>query len=74
VTTLLAIPNVSEGRNRKAIDQLATAFATAGTRVLDVHWDPDHHRSVFTLAGGPGQLAQTVLNGAREVVATAALH
>ena len=29
-------------------------------RLLDVHPDPDHHRSVFTLAGEPGSLARRV--------------
>ena len=64
--TLLAVPNVSEGRDQAAIDKLAEAF---DARLLDIHSDPDHHRSVFTLAGDPGQLAGAVLNGAREAVA-----
>ena len=34
-------------------------------RLLDVHSDPDHHRSVFTLAGEPGQLARAVAGGGR---------
>jgi glutamate formiminotransferase/glutamate formiminotransferase/formiminotetrahydrofolate cyclodeaminase len=34
-----------------------------------VHTDPDHHRSVFTLAGAPGTLAAHVLAGAREAIA-----
>jgi glutamate formiminotransferase/glutamate formiminotransferase/formiminotetrahydrofolate cyclodeaminase len=38
-------------------------------RLLDVHSDPDHHRSVFTLAGAPGRLAETVRDGAREAIA-----
>jgi glutamate formiminotransferase len=63
--TLLAIPNVSEGRDRAAIDAIAGAF---GARLLDVHSDTDHHRSVFTLAGEPGSLAQTVANGAAEAM------
>jgi glutamate formiminotransferase/glutamate formiminotransferase/formiminotetrahydrofolate cyclodeaminase len=63
--TLLAIPNVSEGRDQDAIDAIANAF---DARLLDVHTDPDHHRSVFTLAGDPGDLAQAVLKGAAEVV------
>ncbi len=33
-----------------------------------MHCDPDHDRSVFTLAGGPGQLAKAVLQGARETL------
>ena len=45
---------------------MATAF---GPGLLDVHTDPDHNRSVFTLSGSPGDLAQTVLAGAREAVA-----
>ena len=61
-TTLLAVPNFSEGRDKAAIDAIGAAF---GTPPLDVHFDPDHHRTVFTLAGAPGQLAQAVLAGAR---------
>ena len=63
--TLLAIPNVSEGRDRTAIDAIASAF---DARLLDVHFDTDHHRSVFTLAGEPGELAQVVANGAAEAI------
>ncbi len=61
MTRLLAIPNVSEGREDTAIDAIAEAF---GEQLIDVHRDPDHHRSVFTLAGGPGTLAPAVLAGA----------
>jgi glutamate formiminotransferase / 5-formyltetrahydrofolate cyclo-ligase len=64
-TTLLAIPNVSEGRDRDVIEAVGAAF---DGRLLDIHSDPDHHRSVFTLAGAPGELAGTVLNGAAEAV------
>jgi len=62
---MLAVPNVSEGRDAEAIDAIAGAF---GGRVLNVHSDPDHHRSVFTIAGAPGHLAHAVLAGAREAV------
>ena len=67
--TLLAVPNVSEGRDLEALDAIGAAFEAGGARVLDRHTDPDHHRSVFTLAGEPGALAAAVLNGAREAVA-----
>jgi glutamate formiminotransferase / 5-formyltetrahydrofolate cyclo-ligase len=63
--TLLAVPNVSEGRDSAAIRTLATAF---DARLLDVHADADHHRSVFTLAGRQGELAGSVLSGAAEAV------
>jgi glutamate formiminotransferase/glutamate formiminotransferase/formiminotetrahydrofolate cyclodeaminase len=69
VTTLLAVPNVSEGRDRAALEAIGDAFAVGGARVLDVHADPDHHRAVFTLAGAPGTLAHAVLAGAREALA-----
>jgi glutamate formiminotransferase/glutamate formiminotransferase/formiminotetrahydrofolate cyclodeaminase len=66
---LLAIPNVSEGRDPAVIDAIGQAFASGGARLLDVHADPDHHRSVYTLAGGPGDLAQALVAGAREAIA-----
>jgi glutamate formiminotransferase / 5-formyltetrahydrofolate cyclo-ligase len=65
VTTLLAVPNVSEGRDGAVIESIRDAF---GVPVLDVHSDPDHHRTVFTMSGAPGWLAQAVLKGAIEVV------
>jgi glutamate formiminotransferase / 5-formyltetrahydrofolate cyclo-ligase len=67
---LIAVPNVSEGRDPLVLATIGDAFATAtaGARVLDVHSDPDHHRSVFTLAVAPGQLAAALVAGAREVV------
>lgn len=65
---LIAVPNVSEGRDAAAIDAIGAAFASTGARLLDVHADPDHHRSVFTLAGGPGELAPALAAGARETL------
>ncbi len=44
------VANVSEGRDLRTLDRLAGA---CGPSLLDRHHDPDHHRSVFTLAG-PG--------------------
>ncbi len=45
---LECVVNVSEGRDA---DVLAAVAAAAGPALLDVHTDPHHHRSVFTLAG-----------------------
>jgi glutamate formiminotransferase len=66
---LLAVPNVSEGRDPAVLAAVGAAFERGGARLLDVHSDADHHRSVFTLAGEPGTLAAAVLEGAREAVA-----
>jgi glutamate formiminotransferase len=65
VSTLLAYPNVSEGRDRAVVDAVGAAF---GPGLLDVHTDPDHHRSAYTLAGRPGALAAAVVEGAARVV------
>ncbi len=64
--SLLAVPNVSEGRDPEAIAAIGAAFASTGARLLDVHADPDHHRTVYTLAGGVGELAPALVAGARE--------
>jgi glutamate formiminotransferase / 5-formyltetrahydrofolate cyclo-ligase len=83
--TLLAVPNISEGRDERTIGEVGRAFAgeflaspASGkveegaarprARLLDVHSDRDHHRSVFTLAGAPGELADALLGGARAAV------
>jgi glutamate formiminotransferase len=68
VVTLLAVPNVSEGRDAGVLDAIEAAFAT-NARVLDRHEDDDHHRAVFSLAGRPGTLSQALLAGARETIA-----
>jgi glutamate formiminotransferase len=94
---LLAVPNVSEGRDVGVIVAVGRAFAdgrgtrgapgggdrpggtpsgaeaidgdsSSGVRLLDVHSDADHHRSVFTLAGGPRELADALLRGAAAAV------
>ena len=36
-------------------------------RLLDVHADPDHHRSVFTLAGAPGTLGPALASAVAEI-------
>ena len=61
---LLAIPNVSEGRVPEAVEAIGEAFASTGARLLDTHSDPDHHRTVYTLAGGVGDLAPALVAGA----------
>lgn len=79
--TLLAVPNVSEGRDAQAIAAIGAAVAAARApvsalgasprpaRLLDVHSDADHDRSVFTFAAPPQALSAAVLAVARETVA-----
>jgi glutamate formiminotransferase len=72
--TLLAVPNVSEGRDFAALDRLQEALGQE-VILLDRHTDIDHHRAVFTIAGSAAdiELALTGLAGAvtREIDMTA---
>jgi glutamate formiminotransferase len=55
---LLAIPNVSEGREDARIRGFTTTVEKTGVRVLDVHSDAVHNRSVLTVTGSDSSLAQ----------------
>jgi glutamate formiminotransferase len=59
---LESVPNVSEGRVQDIIDAIGEALS-AHARLLDVHSDPDHNRSVFTLVGDEGELVTALLAG-----------
>ena len=61
---LESVPNVSEGRDPAALAALREAFS-GPARLLDVHTDWDHHRSVFTLVGSGEELVDTLLAGIR---------
>jgi glutamate formiminotransferase len=62
VLPLESVPNFSEGRDRATIDAIGSALA-GSARVLDVHTDVDHNRSVFTLVGSDQELADALLAG-----------
>jgi glutamate formiminotransferase len=66
MSLLESVPNVSEGRERAVVDAIAAAFGSAGGRVLDVHVDPDHHRSVVTLVGDERALEDGLVAGIDE--------
>jgi glutamate formiminotransferase len=53
---LECVPNLSEGRRAEVVARLAAAASAPGVRLLDVSSDPDHNRSVLTLAGEPADL------------------
>jgi glutamate formiminotransferase / 5-formyltetrahydrofolate cyclo-ligase len=60
---LVAVPNVSEGRDRAVLERLEASVGPA--RVLDLHVDPDHNRAVYTLAARQGELAEGLVGLAR---------
>jgi glutamate formiminotransferase len=61
-----AVPNLSEGRRPKVVDEIVAAFAGADPEalVLDRSSDPDHNRTVLTLAGPGPALVEAAVAGA----------
>jgi glutamate formiminotransferase len=59
------VVNVSEGRRPQVVAAVAEA---CGAALLDVHSDPDHNRSVLTLAGSREEVAGAALSLARTAI------
>jgi len=57
---LESVPNFSEGRDGATLDALAGALS-AHARLLDVHADEDHNRSVFTLVADEDDLVEALM-------------
>ena len=64
---LESVPNFSEGRDEGVLAELGAALSR-GARLLDLHSDPDHHRSVYTLVGTGQELVEALLAGIRVAV------
>jgi len=62
VLPLESVPNFSEGRDHAAVDAIGAALAQHA-RILDVHVDADHNRSVFTIVGGDAEIVDALLAG-----------
>src|SRR6202140_239576 len=58
------VPNFSEGRDADKVDAIVAAMREVpGVYLLDRESDPDHNRSVVTLAGEPEAVAEAALRG-----------
>jgi glutamate formiminotransferase len=57
---LEAVPNFSEGRDSVLVGLLGSEIAERA-RLLDIHADPDHNRSVFTLVGDDAEIIDALL-------------
>ncbi len=62
-SSLLAIPNISEGARSDVIAAVRAAYENAGALVLDETSDEDHGRSVHTLAGSQAVLSEALVEG-----------
>ena len=60
---------MSEGRRADVIEAVGRALSSPASRLLDVHSDADHNRTVYTLVGGPQAVADALVAAAREALA-----
>lgn len=64
---LLSVPNLSEGRDGGRIEALERDFSSSA-KLLDRHSDADHNRTVFTLAGSPAALLESLRCGVQRAI------
>lgn len=63
------VPNVSEGRDPALLARFTGVLrATPGVTLMNVHADPDHHRSVYSFFGDGPAVAAATLALARAVL------
>ncbi len=62
------VANLSEGCDAAAIAGMAAAVRLAGARLLDIHSDGDHNRSVFTFVGTVPEIESAAVRLACEAV------
>jgi glutamate formiminotransferase / 5-formyltetrahydrofolate cyclo-ligase len=54
------VPNFSEGTDLELVQEIVSAVKTA--KIIDLHSDPDHNRSVVTIIGEPGAVGQAAFD------------
>jgi glutamate formiminotransferase len=60
------VPNFSEGRKPEVIKVIMNEIdSVPGVKVLDLHSDPDHNRSVITFIGKPGAVVEAAIAAVR---------
>lgn len=65
-----SVPNFSEGRDLKKVEQIVDAFrAKPGLKLLDYSTDPDHNRCVVTLVGEAEPLKNAMIDAIGRAVA-----
>ena len=69
VSILECVPNCSEGRDSAFVADARDAVnRVRGVALLDSTADPDHHRSVFTMAGAPEAVCEALFEIAKLAV------
>ncbi len=57
------VPNFSEGRDAGVVRSIVATMAVPGVSLLDFSLDPDHNRSVVTIAGPPAAVIESAVRG-----------
>jgi glutamate formiminotransferase / formiminotetrahydrofolate cyclodeaminase len=58
------VANFSEGRNQAVMDHIATAISRVnGVKIINIHSDIDHNRSVISFIGSPDTIAEAAFTG-----------
>lgn len=60
------VPNFSEGMDQEKLVAIVRAMRVEGVSLLDWSADPDHNRSVVTIAGAPDAVVEAAVRGAGE--------
>jgi glutamate formiminotransferase / 5-formyltetrahydrofolate cyclo-ligase len=58
------VPNFSEGADSRKVEAIVSAMRVDGVHLLDWSMDPDHNRSVVTIAGPPAAVVESAVRGA----------
>ena len=68
-TLVECIPNFSEGHDHDKVEKIVRAIQNGpDVRILDLHSDPDHNRSVITFIGSKESVGEAALRGVAEAV------
>lgn len=60
------VPNFSEGRDAKVVDQIVAGITSAGVTLLDREMDASHNRCVITFVGEPDAVAEAAFRGTQK--------
>lgn len=70
---MLSVPNFSEGRSERVVGALG-ATLSANARLVNSHFDSEHNRCVFTLAGSGEELRAADVAGAEHAIELIDMH
>ncbi|HEV2133101.1 MAG TPA: glutamate formimidoyltransferase [Terracidiphilus sp.] len=62
------VPNFSEGADSRRVEAIVNAMQVDGVHLLDWSMDPDHNRSVVTIAGEPNAVVEAAVRGVGKAV------